>query len=39
MKKKTCLAVSLSYQWVDFSVNLLEDNKAVDSTPKYSLLA
>ena len=39
MKKKTYLAVSSSYQWVDFFVNLLADRKAVDSTPKYSLLA
>ena len=30
---------SSSYQWVDFFVNLLADRKAVDSTPKYSLLA
>ena len=37
--KKTYLAVSLSYQLVDFFVNLLAHRKAVDSTPKYSLLA
>ena len=30
---------SSSYQWVDFFVNLLADKKAVDSTPKYYLLA
>ena len=30
---------SLSYQWVFFFVNLLADRKAVDSTPRYSLLA
>ena len=30
---------SSSYQWVDFFVNLLADWKAVDSTPKYSLIA
>ena len=35
----TYLAVSSSYQRVDFFVNLLADRKAVDSTPKYSLLA
>ena len=29
---------SSSYQWVDFFVNLLADKKAVDSTPKHSLL-
>ena len=29
-----------SHQWLDFFfVNLLADRKAVDSTPKYSLLA
>ena len=38
LMKKTYLAVSSSYQWVDFFVNLLADRKAVDSTPKYSLL-
>ena len=37
--KKTYLnlAVSSSYQWLDFFVNLLADRKTVDSTPKYSL--
>ena len=39
LKKKTYLAFSSSYQWVDFFVNLLAHRKAVDSTPKYSLLA
>ena len=29
---------SLSFQWVDFFVNLLADRKAVDSTPKHALL-
>ena len=38
--KKTYLAVTLSYQWVGFFVNLLmTGRKAMDSTPKYSLLA
>ena len=37
-KKKTYLAVSWSYQWVDLFVNLLADRRAVNSTPKYSLL-
>ena len=37
--KKTYLAVNSSYQWVDIFVNLLADRKAVDLTPKYSLLA
>ena len=36
--KKTYLAVSSSDQLVDFFVNLLADRKAVDLTPKYSLL-
>ena len=35
----TYLAVSSSYQRVDFFVNLLADRKAVDSRPKYNLLA
>ena len=39
LMKKTYLADSLSYQSVDFFVNLLADRKAVDSTPKDSLLA
>ena len=30
---------SSSYQWVDFFLDLLVDRKAVDSTPKYSLLS
>ena len=30
---------SSSYQWVNIFVNLLADRKAVDSAPKYSLLA
>ena len=38
-EKQTYLAVSSSYKWVDFLVNLLADRKTVDSTPKYSLLA
>ena len=38
-KKKTYLAVSSSYQWVDYFLNLLADRKAVDSTLNYSLLA
>ena len=37
--EKTYLAVSLSYQWVDFFLNLLADRKTVDSTTKHSLLA
>ena len=37
MKKKTFS--SSSYQWVDFFANFLADRKAVDSTPKSSLLA
>ena len=39
LMKKTYLnlAVSSSYQWLDFFVNLLADRKTVDSTPKYSL--
>ena len=37
MKKKTYLAVSSSYQWVDFFEDLLADKKAVDSIPKHSL--
>ena len=38
LMKKTDLAVSSSYQWVDFFVNFLADRNAVDSTPKYYLL-
>ena len=38
LMKKTYLAVSSSDQSVDFFVNLLADRKAVDLTPKYSLL-
>ena len=30
---------SSSYQWEDFFVNLLAEREAVDSTPKYYLLA
>ena len=37
--KKANVFVSSSYQWVDFFVNLLADRKAVNWTPKYSLLA
>ena len=37
--EKTYLAVSSSYHWVGFIVKLLADRKAVDSTPKCSLLA
>ena len=29
---------SSTYHWIDFFVNLMADRKAVDSTPKYSLL-
>ena len=36
--KKTMFSSS-SYQWEDFFVNLLADRKAVDSTPKSSVLA
>ena len=38
-EKKTIIFSSSSYQWVDFFVHLLPDRKAVDSTPKYSLLS
>ena len=37
--KRTYLAVTSSYQWVDFFVNLLVDRKAVESTPRYNMLA
>ena len=37
--KKPYLAVHLIYQWIDFFENLQADRKAVDSTPKYDLLA
>ena len=36
--KKDMFSSSLS-QWVDFCVNLLAGRKAVDSAPKYSLIA
>ena len=36
--KNNLISISSSCQWVDFFVNLLADRKAVDSTPKYSLL-
>ena len=32
--KKTYLAVSSSYQWVDFFMNFLAVRQAVDLTPK-----